>query len=35
MCDSTRPDVDAYGIRIKATDLTDAVLQRALHALLA
>jgi len=29
MCESTRPDEDAYGIRTRATDLTDAVLQRA------
>ncbi|WP_424923047.1 HIT family protein [Actinomadura rubrisoli] len=29
MCDSTRPESDKYGIRIRATKLTDAVLQRA------
>jgi diadenosine tetraphosphate (Ap4A) HIT family hydrolase len=29
MCDSTRPDDDVYGIRIRATAITDAVLQRA------
>ncbi len=29
MCESTRPDIDEYGIRIRATKNTDAVLQRA------
>ncbi len=29
MCDSTRPDTDRYGIRVRATDITDTVLQRA------
>jgi diadenosine tetraphosphate (Ap4A) HIT family hydrolase len=29
MCDSTRPDSDHYGIRVRATEITDTVLQRA------
>ena len=29
MCESGRPDSDAYGIRIRATANTDAILQRA------
>ncbi len=29
MCESERPDSDQYGIRIRATDITDTVLQRA------